>query len=335
MTAPIANRDDRRITPTVLDLDAVRSVLRPEMAIAAARTAFLAAADGSATSPTPWHLEVPKLRAEVHVKGGYIRDHRHIVVKVATGFFNNPDVGLPSADGMSIVLDAATGQVAAVLLDHGYLTDLRTAAAGAVATDLLARRDAATVAVLGSGGQARYQLDMLRRLRRPTAVALWGRTTSRAEEFARWARAQGDWVVTVAASPADAVRVADMVITVTPSESPLFPADAVRPGTHITAVGSDSPGKRELDTVLIRSAELIAVDDLEQSAALGELQGVSNRSGRLVTVGDVISGRATGRLSDEDVTIADLTGIGTEDVAIAELASELISDPPHPNAKEH
>lgn len=308
--------------PAVIDAEAIRAAVGPDEAIDAVRAAFRAMADRTVSSPMPWHLEIPDRRGEVHVKGGYLGGE-HIAVKLATGFYGNPERGLPSADGLSLVLDAATGTVGAVLLDGGYLTDLRTGAAGAIATDLLARRDATRVAVIGVGGQARFQLECLARLRRPTEVVVWGRREEPAHALAGWARSVAGWTVRVARSVADAVADADMIITVTPARQPLLTAAMVRPGTHITAVGSDGPGKRELHPDLVRRADLVAVDSMEQSRELGELQGLDVPPDRLVTIGEVLVGTMAGRTADRQVTIADLTGIGAEDVAIAGAARTL------------
>jgi ornithine cyclodeaminase len=308
--------------PLVFDADEVRAAVPMSTAIAAARQALIAAAKKEVESPLPWHLEVPGSAGEVHVKGAVLRQAARFAVKTSTGFPRNATRGLPTSGGFTAVFDAQTGELAALLLDDGYLTELRTGAAGAVALDAMAPATVAVVAIIGTGGQSRHQLDGLLQVRTPAEIVIVGRRADAAEQLARWLGQRTDARVLASADPEAAARRADAVITVTNARRPVLHRDWLRPGVHINAIGADSPGKRELDPLILTSADLVAADDIEQSRRLGELQGIrdDDRTGRLVEIGSILDGAEPARESAADITVADLSGLGAQDAAIAEAA---------------
>lgn len=305
--------------PRVLYEAEIRALagLTPD-AIDAVADGFERLAAGSVRQPPVLSLELPEVHGELDVKTAWVDGWDVFCVKLSTGFFGNPAVGLPSASGLMAVLDARTGRPRALLLDGGYLTDLRTAAAGAVAARALARSDASHVAILGAGAQARWQLRALAAVRDLSEVRVWARRRAAADRLA--AEMHEELRLRVVASPSveEAVDGADLVVTTTPAREPVLRAELVLAGTHVTAMGSDGPGKRELDPALVAAADRLIVDDPDQSRALGELQGVPPDAGPTpVTLGDVLAGRAPGRTSESDVTVCDLTGTGVQDTAIA------------------
>jgi ornithine cyclodeaminase len=276
----------------------------------AVERAFVAYSSGDAELPGVIHLDVPEADGQIHVKAGHLHGAPAYAVKVASGFSG---IDPPAIDGLVMVFDAATGAPVAMLLDGGYLTDLRTGAAGGVAARWLAPDRVDRVAVLGTGIQARRQVEALRVVR-PGGfeVVVWGRDAAKARDAA------ADVGGRVAAGAVEAVGGADVVITCTASTAALIPADAVPAGAHITAVGSDGVGKQELDPELLRRAGVLAVDSLEQCRAIGELQHAPDQASRAVELGALIAGgaeRPAGAL-----TIADLTGVGVQDVAAANAA---------------
>lgn len=304
-------------TPPVFTAEAVRDAVGVDDALEAARQAFRALHEGTVTSPTPWHLDVPEHGGAVHVKGAATASAPYLAVKLSTGFPGNAGRGLPTSDGMTAVIDAETGAIAALLLDGGYLTELRTGAAGALALDAVGAEEIEELAVLGTGGQARFQIEAALRVRRPQRISVHGRDRRRADAFAAWVRERTDARVDVQDLD-DRPITAQAIITVTAATAPVLRSHQVAPGTHITAIGSDGPGKRELDPALVLRADLVVVDVLEQSRSLGELQGVDVPAGRVVTLGAHCSAappRPAGA-----VTIADLSGTGAQDAAIASLA---------------
>lgn len=273
--------------------------------------------------PPIMRIDVPEHHGEIDIKSAYLPGYDGIAVKLSSGFFDNPARGLPSLGGLMVLLDAPTGIPRAALFDGGYLTDLRTALAGAVAADHLAVRDATQVAVIGAGAQARWQVEALRLVRPIEHVSVWARSPRRAAAFAAELATSLGIRVRVAVSSAEAAAHAQVVVTTTPSTEPVLHVDGLHPGVHITAIGSDAEHKRELDTEVLAAADLVVVDHHGQSERLGELRAAVadgfDASG-VIELGDVIAGRVAGRPSVDAVTVCDLTGTGAQDTAIATLA---------------
>jgi len=297
----------RQLVP--LDLDAVDCI----------EDAFLALATKPVAMPDILRLDIPEHRGEVDVKTAYIPGLDHFAIKISPGFFDNPKLGLPSTNGMMVVLSARTGLVEALLLDNGYLTDIRTAAAGAVAARHLAREDARAAAVLGAGMQARMQLQALALVRPIASAGVWARDPTKATAFAAEMGATLGFPVTTAASIAEVTRDADAVVTTTPADKPILTAAEVRPGTHVTAMGSDAEHKNEIAPDLIEAAYYVA-DRLSQTRRLGELHHSPLVRRDFRELGQIIAGLAPGRSSPDQITLCDLTGTGIQDTAIAALA---------------
>lgn len=280
--------------------------------------------------PDVINLAIPGTHGEFHIKTAYVADMPYIAVKVASGFYDNPARGLPTGTGLMAIFDASTGMPAALLLDNGYLTDIRTGAAGAVAADVLARPRIDTVGVIGSGVQARHQVRCLREVRAFGRLVAWSIDTPGLRAYCREMREALGLSVFAASGPEAVARAADVLITATPSRAPLVQASWVKPGAHVTALGSDGPGKQELDPHLLASADLLVVDRLSQCRRLGELQhALAARLLRETDVygelGEIVAGRKPGRTHERQVTVADLTGVGFQDTAIANLAFERLS----------
>ncbi len=314
----------------VLDREAVKGLVTMADAITAVREALAAADQGRAVMPAPLELRLPEADGELHVKGAYLRGAPVFAVKTATGFYRNPSRGLPASGGMTLVYDADTGVLRLLVADGGLLTDLRTAAAGALAADLLARRDASTAAVIGTGGQARYQLDALRQVRPIAQVRVWGRRPGAAERCARDMAAAG-MSVAVAPTAREAVEGAGVVITATSSSQPLVDVAWLAPGAHVTAMGADMPHKQELDPRLLAAADKYVPDSAERAAVSGELHhaieaGVLDVASVYGDLGALASGRLAGRARDDELTVADLTGLGVQDAAIAALVDRLAAE---------
>jgi ornithine cyclodeaminase/alanine dehydrogenase-like protein (mu-crystallin family) len=214
--------------------------------------------------------------------------------------------------------------VAAILLDGGLLTDIRTGAAGGVAARHLAPASVQTVAVIGTGAQARYQLDALA-LVRPgfSRVRVWGRSAEHAREcvadLGERASLPPACSFEVAASVGEAVEGAQVVITCTASTAPLVGSGMLAPGAHVTAVGSDGVGKQELDPAVLARADVLVVDSRDQCMRLGELQHASGEAARSVELGEICAGRRAGRGGQDQLTVCDLTGVGVQDVAAANV----------------
>ncbi len=283
--------------------------------------AFGALAEGHVVMPPVMSMDLADVHGEVDVKTAYIPGFDGFAIKVSPGFFKNPKLGLPSLNGLMVLLSSKTGLVEAVFLDNGYLTDLRTAAAGAVAARHLAPADVDTAGVIGTGVQARLQLQAAH-LERPFRRALvWGRNADRAEECAGDIARSLDLPVETVATPGDLVARCQLVVTTTASKSPLVTRDMLHPGLHITAMGSDQAGKTEIAPDVVGSVEAYVCDSESQCARLGELRGAiasgawSDR--RPIELGELVQGTTKGRRDPADITLCDLTGTGAQDTAIA------------------
>ncbi|HEV7321494.1 MAG TPA: ornithine cyclodeaminase family protein [Ensifer sp.] len=312
----------------VIDREKLASLPLLALAAPAIRDAYIAVTDGRANLPPVGYLPLAGRNADCHIKYGYIDGDQIFVVKIASGFYDNPAKGLPSSNGMMVAVSAETGDVVAVLDDKGSLTDLRTGIGGAVATMALWRSDARRVGIVGSGTQARMQVRALATLSdRVLHFAVWGRSP---EKTAAVLADLADFDLSIEATTDLEMlcRQSDAIVTTTPSKEALIRSDWIAPGTHITAMGADAPGKQELDVALVGRADRLVVDHPEQCLDHGEFSAAARADlideGRCIALGAVLSGGAMGRRSDRDITIADLTGIATQDIAIARTALEAL-----------
>lgn len=299
----------RRAVP--LDLAAVDVTAR----------AFAALHQGGVVMPPILSMALPAVNGEVDVKTAWIPGFDGFAIKVSPGFFDNPKRGLPSLNGLMILFSATTGLVEALFLDNGYLTDVRTAAAGAVAARHMAPAVVDTAGVLGTGVQARLQLQAAHLVRPFRRALVWGRDPARAAAAAAdLAQALGI-EARPEQDPARLVAMSQLVVTTTPSRAPILRADWLHPGLHVTAMGSDQSEKNELDPAVLGRADLYVCDRVSQAEALGELRsalaaGTWTR-GTPPELGAIVAGAVPGRPFPDAITVADLTGTGAQDTAIA------------------
>jgi ornithine cyclodeaminase len=290
----------------IIDARTVHGLIDMPGAIAAMRRAFAALGATGISAPPAFHLEHP-VAGEIHIKGAHFHGSRWMVTKVVSSEF-----AVPGNHGCFLILSADSGAIEVLVDDGGWLTEIRTAAAGALSVDLLARRDAQALAIIGAGVQAGFQLDAARTVRKFSDVRVASRAPERARAFAD---AHG---VRACASVAEAIDGADVVICATTSREVVL--DHVEAGVHVTSIGVDSAGKREAGPSLIAAADCVAVDDTAVAHQIGLMQGLSDRP--LTTLGALVRGDAPGRVAATDVTLAGLSGLGVQDAAIAELLME-------------
>lgn len=298
--------------------------------VACVEDAFRALASGGVSMPPILRLDIPAERGEVDVKTAYIPGLDSFAIKVSPGFFNNPSIGLPSTNGLMIQFSAKTGLIEALLLDNGYLTDVRTAAAGAVAAKYLARKDAHLAAIFGAGMQAEMQLEALTLVRPITEARIWARNFDSAQKAARNFTEKLGIPVTAIADAKEACDGTDIIVTTTPSETPLIKAEWLTPGQHITAMGSDAEHKNEIDPALFQRSIIYVADSLSQTRRLGELHhaisaGIVAADTVFPELGQIVLNKAEFQRQAEDITFCDLTGTGVQDTAIARLATERAS----------
>ncbi|KAB1083721.1 ectoine utilization protein EutC [Neorhizobium galegae] len=309
----LTEKDLRKLVP--LDGEAVGCV----------EDAFQALATKPVAMPPILRLDIPEHRGEVDVKTAYVPDIEGFAIKISPGFFDNPKIGLPSTNGMMVLLSSRTGLVQALLLDNGYLTDVRTAAAGAVAAKHLSRPDSTVAAIFGAGMQARLQLEALALVRPIREARIWARDLGKAKTVAAELTIRLGITVTAEADPEIAVAGADIVVTTTPSEIPILKAEWLQPGQHVTAMGSDAEHKNEIDPAAIAKVDVYVADSLKQTRRLGELHhgirgGLILPDAEFSELGQVIARIRPGRENAGQITLADLTGTGIQDTAIATLA---------------
>lgn len=300
-----------------LDLDAVACV----------EQAFKALAGGNVVMPPILSMAIEPFNGEVDVKTAFVPGIDSFAIKISPGFFDNPAIGLPSTSGLMVLFAARTGMVEALLLDNGYLTDVRTAAAGAVAARHLSRTDASSACILGAGAQGKLQLKALCLVRPIERATIWARDPDKAGIAATQMASELGINVSVAADLATDVHAADVIVTTTPAAQPVLQGAWLRPGQHVTAMGSDQDHKNELDPACFDRADLYVPDRLSQTRILGELRsaiaaGAVAADTGFAELGEIAAGSATGRVSDEAITLADLTGTGVQDTAIATLARQ-------------
>ncbi len=304
--------------------------LRAQVALDAAAVdcveeAFAALATKAVVMPPILRLDLAEHNGEVDVKTAYVPGLDSFAIKISPGFFDNPKLGLPSLNGLMVLFSTRTGLVQAVLLDNGYLTDVRTAAAGAVAARHLSRPDSRVAAILGAGTQARLQLEALTLVRPITEARIWARRADQAAETSRRLSDRLGIAVSPVASVNGAVADADIVVTTTPASEPILSAAWLRPGQHITAMGSDAEHKNEIEPAALARADVYVSDRVSQCVRLGELHhaiaaGAVQAERDWPELGAIVAGTAAGRRSPSDITICDLTGTGVQDTAISTLA---------------
>jgi ornithine cyclodeaminase len=300
-----------------LDLDAVACI----------EGAFHALATKKVAMPPILRLDVPEHNGEVDIKTAYVPGLDGFAIKISPGFFDNPKLGLPSLNGMMVLMSSRTGLVEALLLDNGYLTAVRTAAAGAVAAKHLAREDASVAAIFGAGEQAALQLEALTLVRPIQSARIWSRDPAKAEILAKAMTQRLKIPVRAQPDPQAAARGAHIIVTTTPSTAPILRADWLEPGQHVTAMGSDAEHKNELEPLIVVKADRYVADSLKQTRRLGELHhsidaGLVGEEAAFTELGEIVAGLKTGRGDPNAITVADLTGTGIQDTAIANLARD-------------
>jgi ornithine cyclodeaminase len=301
----------------IIELPEMLPLLSYPEIIGRMRGALIAYSGGECDTPMPMHLDLAASRAEVHIKSSYRRGGRYFALKIAATFPGS--VG----NGMMLLSSAESGDPVAFLADRGHLTDVRTAAVSAMVARELGRRDQ-VLAILGTGIQARLTARLHAAVLDLKRVVIWGRSADRAKTCAdEIGRSLPGVRVDVVGSPAEAAHQARLIVTCTASRTPLLHASEIAEGTHISAVGSDSPGKQELEPAILGCASLLLADSCAQCERLGELQHAHSLTSRAVEIGEFCVNPR--ELDASGITVCDFTGLGVEDLYIAEYVYERAS----------
>jgi ornithine cyclodeaminase len=309
----------------IITLDQIKQVLSSIDLLPLIEEGFRAYSEGKVTVPPIGEMILDK--GEVHIKYGYIKGEQYYVIKVASGFYGNTALGLPSGNGLMLLYSQETGEPVSILLDEAYLTDIRTAVAGAITAKYLAPSKVHKIGIAGTGTQARLQLSYLKNVVDCTQVLVWGRHRGKLDVYKAEMEKEGFSIETTLSAP-EILQQCNLVVTTTPTKNPFLNRKDLKQGTHITAVGSDTPEKQEVDPLILRDADMIVGDSIEQCMVRGEIykaiEAGELKKERLIELGHVISGTSKGRTSDEQITIADLTGVAVQDIKIAAAVYEAV-----------
>ena len=283
--------------------------------------AFKSLSKGKTIMPPIMRIDIEKYHGESDIKAAYVEGLDSFAIKIASGFFDNPKLGLPSSNGLMVLLDSETGVIKSVLLDEGYLTDTRTAIAGAIAAKYLSNQDASNLGIIGAGIQARLQLKAILLVRKINKINLWARDKVKVDEFIDSLK-DLKIDINISESCKELASSSDIILTTTPSKKPLLEFDWIKKGTHITAMGSDAEQKNELHPAMIKLCDKYIPDNQPQTTILGELhhaikENIISPDHKFDDLGSIIIDPSLGRKNKEDITICDLTGTGVQDTAIA------------------
>lgn len=308
-----------------VSLERIKEVLPSLDLVSKIEAGFVALSSKQAVVPPVGELLLDK--GEVHIKYGYLKKDEYYVIKIASGFYGNPQIGLASGNGLMLLFNQQTGELVSILLDEGYLTDVRTAVAGAVAAKYIAPDNVRRIGIVGTGIQARLQLSYLKRVTPCRKVLVWGRGEKQLADYRREMEGQ-DFAVETTQDASTILRTCNLVVTATPAAAPLLRAADLKAGTHITAVGSDTAAKQELDPAILARADVVVADSIAQCLERGEIfraiQSGHISEDRLTELGDIIAGKKAGRTSEGQITLTDLTGVAVQDIKIASAVYEAL-----------
>jgi ornithine cyclodeaminase len=307
-------------TTAIIALPSILEYLSSVELIPLIEKGFVALSNGDAVVPPVGELLFEKPVGETHIKYGYIKNEPYYVLKVASGFYENPKLGLNSSQGVMLLFSQQTGELLAILLDEGHLTDVRTAIASMITLKYLAPKDVNCLGIIGTGIQAQLQLKFLSQVSNVKNIIIWGRNRDNANLF-KSNFSSSDFIIQIAENVEDLARNSNVIITTTSSTEALLFPNYIQPGTHITAIGSDTSEKIELSPQILKNANIVVSDSIAQSFSRGEIFQARKQNYtedlKIIELGDLIQNPKLGRTNDQQITIADLTGVAVQDIMIA------------------
>jgi|TARA_B110000495_G_scaffold116839_1_gene101425 ornithine cyclodeaminase len=309
----------------IFSLDEIKSVLTKINLVQEIEKGFVAYSKGDVIVPPVGELHFDSPPGDVHIKYGYIKNDEVYVIKIASGFFHNTNLGLPNGNGMMLVYDQKTGEPKAILNDESFLTDVRTAVAGAISAKYLAPSKVKHIGIIGTGVQARMQLEYLNGIIDCKSVIVWGRNEKSLIKYKK-DFSKSNFDITITKNINDIIERCQLIVTCTPSDTPIV--TKVNPGTHITAMGSDTLTKQEIASSILFQADLVVADSRSQCEDRGEIHqaikdGFSMKD--VVEIGDIIQGKAKQRENDKQITIADHTGVAVQDIQISKAVLKYLN----------
>ena len=308
-------------------LDQIRKALDDINLDEIIESGFAAYSVGDVITPPVGELVFEDPPGDTHIKYGYIKEDDYFVIKIASGFYQNYKFNLPSGSGLMLVFSQKTGALDTILLDEGFLTNVRTAVAGQIVAKYLAPDKIDKIGVFGTGTMARMQVQFLKSITDCIQVVVWGRSELSLDKYKKDMQEIG-YEVEVTQDPNNISNSCNLILMTTPSTVPLLNCSNLRPGMHITAMGSDTHDKQELESRILNQADIVVTDSLEQCKLRGEIHHGLNEGhiklNEIFELGQVILGRKRLRTSEEQITVADLTGIAAQDIQIAKAACKAL-----------
>jgi len=324
--------------PRILKLDEIKRLIDIPQLIQEIEAGFVLYSEDKVVVPPVGFLHFDQPPGDVHIKYGYVTGDDFYVLKMASGFYNNAELGLSVADGLILVFSQQTGHLELILLDECWLTDMRTAAAGAVAAKHLAADSIHHIGIVGTGVQARLQLELLKDVVDCQSCFIWGRDANKAQGMiddlqAREAIRAWGLDLKAVTEIDELVSECKLIVTTTSAREPLIRADQVQKGTHITAMGSDDHGKQELEAEVLAKADRVVADSVSQCVDHGEcFHAVKDKmieEGAILELGNVIKNPELGRTGEDQITVADLTGVAIQDIQIAKMVNHVLQSGDH------
>jgi ornithine cyclodeaminase len=308
----------------IYTLEQIKSVVETMSFSAQIEQGFIAYSNGQVVVPPVGELIFDDPPGDTHIKYGYIKGDDYYVIKIASGFYQNVKINLPSSSGLMLVFSQKTGVLETILLDEGFLTNIRTAVAGEIVAKYMAPKEVTAIGVFGTGIMARMQVQILQSVTDCKRLIVWGRSEASLEAYQNDMEADGYEVQTTLES-ADVTDGSNLILMTTPSTMPLINACQIKKGMHITAIGSDTAEKQELDTKILRMADIVVADSLTQCQERGEIYKAlltdDLKMDMVIELGCAIESGNRVRTSEDQVTVADLTGVAVQDVQIAKVVS--------------
>lgn len=317
----------------IIELDRIKSLIRNIDLSPLIEEGFVAYSSGQVVVPPVGELSFTEPPGDTHIKYGCIKGAETFVIKIASGFYNNPDLGLPSNSGLMLVFSSRTGMLDTILMDEGYLTDVRTALAGQIAARYLAPKKVQAIGILGTGIHARMQVRYLAPVTDCKALVIWGRSPEKVGKYKDEMESHG-YTVNIADQPKEVASKANLIVTTTAAQFPLLTSYDIRPGTHVTAMGSDTREKQELDSNILKKADLVVADSISQCRERGEISKALEArcigADDISELGDIIkrhrgtdsTAPTRARRSADDITVVDLTGVAVQDIQIAKAVCQ-------------
>ena len=311
----------------IVSLDEIKAALPKVDLMQEIETGFSAYSNGEVVVPPVGELNFENPPGDVHIKYGYIQDDDVYVIKIASGFYQNKLLGLSNGQGMMLVFDQKSGKPIGLLQDEGFLTDVRTAVAGAICAKYLAPKNIEAIGIVGTGVQARMQLEYLKNVTDCQNVIVWGRSKSALNQYKN---SMGDSGFTIETAMAldQVTDNCNLIVTCTASEKPIIRKNHVKGKVHITAMGSDTPNKQEIGSNVLSKADLVIADSRSQCEVRGEIHHAIRNNAvsmdSIAELGEIINGDRQGRTTSSEVTVADLTGVAVQDIQISKAVLKYI-----------